>query len=327
MIPYQNALKQVSQGETLRCCLLTGDSFLIKEFTAAIAKGLAVERLAGSGLTLGDVLHTADQPSLLASQRLLLLENVSYFSSKKGYSPREEEKLQAFLSAAGDPAAIIVFTASSIDKRLKPVKAIEKSGWFVDCRPPKGNHLNNWINNRFKQLKVKADMEAVRELAFRCGKDLELMERECEKLAVYLNPGETLTRQIVSLLITVSGEADVFALTDAIGESQLDRAQEEFNRLISQGHAPVYVLHMVARHFRLLYHYSLAEQEGMGDANIASLMGLHPFVAKKLNQQHRKMSVRQLEAQLLKLSRLDEQIKTGVIDPVLGLGLFIAGIK
>jgi DNA polymerase-3 subunit delta len=69
----------------------------------------------------------------------------------------------------------------------------------------------------------------------------------------------------------------------------------------------------------------LAER-GIHPNDVPARLGMKPFVARKGLSQAAKFSMRQLEAIHRRLWEADLAIKTGQMEPVLALDLFVAGL-
>jgi DNA polymerase-3 subunit delta len=159
------------------------------------------------------------------------------------------------------------------------------------------------------------------------NKDLRAVSSELDKLAAFVNYERPITEADVALLTTYVAEADIFQMVDAIGQGDGKTAMTLVQKLLRDKNDPLSLLGMINRQFRLL----ILAREHMDThhsvANLASDLGLHEFVAKKVAGQARQFKdIHQLEDIYRKLAELDFKIKTGQSEATMALQLFIAGV-
>jgi DNA polymerase-3 subunit delta len=87
--------------------------------------------------------------------------------------------------------------------------------------------------------------------------------------------------------------------------------------------APMYLLTMITRQFRLLLQTRDFAARGKAVEQAAAQLKMHPFVAKKTWAQSLNFSLPQLEAIYQKLLDTDIAIKTGRNEPMLALDLLV----
>ena len=110
--------------------------------------------------------------------------------------------------------------------------------------------------------------------------------------------------------ITETHQRDVFELTDAVGERKLSRALSFLHNLIQNGQPPPLIVHMLARHFRILSKAREIEGRMMDRAEIARYLGVNPFYANNYVRQAKNFSRQELRKSFQKLSRCDREIKS-----------------
>src|SRR5690606_21219515 len=86
------------------------------------------------------------------------------------------------------------------------------------------------------------------------------------------------------------------------------------------------IIHMIIRHYRMLYQYVILNNKGYNFNEIVSKMKLKNFVANKLSKQANSINAKQIEYYLKKILEIDKKIKIGEIEGRLGLELITNGI-
>jgi DNA polymerase-3 subunit delta len=83
---------------------------------------------------------------------------------------------------------------------------------------------------------------------------------------------------------------------------------------------------MLARHYLQMLEVSLLEREGNPPQEISRLMGIHPYVAQKLQQQSTSVPLTEIESILSMLLDLDRTLKQGRGEPGLLLEAAVGDI-
>ena len=85
---------------------------------------------------------------------------------------------------------------------------------------------------------------------------------------------------------------------------------------------PNYILAMIARNLRISIQIKHLLEEGMNTRKFPSILKLPPFAVYPMIKSIENIKKKKILMQYRKLSNLDYEIKTGRIDPILGLSLF-----
>jgi DNA polymerase-3 subunit delta len=81
---------------------------------------------------------------------------------------------------------------------------------------------------------------------------------------------------------------------------------------------------MVVRQFRLLLQAREVLDGGASDAEVARIVGIHPFVAGKISHQARQITLPALEDIYHRLLEMDLAVKTGQLSEELALETLVA---
>jgi len=352
MISYQVLLKQFKEGKFAPVYLFFGDErYLQEEFTSRLADSFlgteaefGLEKMDGAEQDLEEIIAGLSEGGLFARRRLVVVNNPPYLAPPRkktaeeepGEEPepdsrekREAESLSEYLDikAPDVPDSIIVFLAPGVDRRRRLFKLIDKKGVVVECAPLKGDTLAAWIRRKVERMGKKIDRAAVERLLLAGDHNLHYLSRELEKYCAYLGEeDDTITADTVDILFSGDLQGNVFKLADALAEGKPATARNILDLLLERREQPLLILFMLARHYRMLLQaYSLLE-EGRGGGDLASVLGVQPFVARKLREQTGLYDRRALEEVLLVLQKTDYQIKTGCLEPVQALQLVLSRI-
>ena len=296
--------------------------------------------LDGRKVTFGELAHACDAVPFMARVRLVIVENLlarlAGKSSRRGKakpSTDDREFLQAlldYLPHLPETTRLALVEATTLPGTHPVIKLAdtEKGGHVREFRVPdeRRGGLERWIRDRARKKEAEIDPPAAHELASFVGDNLRLLDRELEKLAVYVDGQRSIGIKDVRRLVPYVHEANIFEMTDALGRRDGPRASRLLHLMLDSGHEPLYLLGMIARQFRIMIQVKDLAERGVHPKDIPTRLGMKPFVAGKGLGQAAKFSMDQLETIYRKLWETDLAIKTGQMAPDLALDLFVAGL-
>jgi DNA polymerase III subunit delta len=148
-------------------------------------------------------------------------------------------------------------------------------------------------------------------------------DSECHKLVAYAN-GQTITEADVAALTAYVPEAIIWDIVEMLGTGQHSQAVQKIHRLLAEPQSTVQsILTPIQNQFRLLLQTRDLLDRG-GSAQQLPELASRSFLAPKLNAQARQFSLVQLNSVYRLLLRIDWEIKTGRVDPLLALDLVLA---
>ncbi len=295
--------------------------------------------LSGRTATFGELRHACDAVPFMARVRLVVVEDVlTRLVGERGRggkakaSKRDQEFLNAlldYLPHLPETTRLAFLEAGSLPQShpvIKLAKA-EKRGHVREFRAPdeRSGALQRWIEDRAGEKGGTIQPQAAHELANFVGDNLRLLDHELEKLVAYAD-GRSISPTDVHRLVPYVHEANIFEMTDALGRRDGPKASRLLHRMLHDGYDPLYLLGMIVRQFRIMIQVKDLAERGVHPNDIPTRLSMHVFVARKALSQATKFSMRQLETIHHKLWETDLAIKTGQMEPVLALDLFVAGL-
>lgn len=236
------------------------------------------------------------------------------------------EELVAYLPDL-PPSTHLIFIEA---QKLKAKHAVLKLAQKLDARVqlfelPSARDLPAWIRQRVHHHKGDIEPGAAATLAQNIGPNLQLLDEEIKKLLLYCGERKTITLQDVQVMVPYIQSADViFNLVDAIGQRNPRSAAHYLHRLLDVGEHPLGIFGMIVRQFRLLIQIQWLCDQRYVDAEIASRLKVHPYVAKKVSGQVRHFTADQLRTAYHLLLESDLAIKRGALPADTALDLLVA---
>jgi DNA polymerase-3 subunit delta len=152
------------------------------------------------------------------------------------------------------------------------------------------------------------------------GADLNRLGTEIEKVSLYCEDERIIDPDEVDAVVTRSTEVSIFDLSTYIGERNVPKAIELLDRLLTQKEAPLSLLSLIARHFRLILRTKVWTEAGRDSRYLVeNLTGegkkLPAFVVSKYRDQSRNFSIEELTRAFELLLAADIALKSSFLSP------------
>ena len=271
------------------------DDLLRNEQIAVLRAALGPPDLAETGMTwldgrrtsLAEIRNHADAMPFLTPRRLVVVEGFltqlrrRMRSSKGGDDTQEEEPSENLPAAAQDRQALLDYLPQvpettdlvlsestafpSNDRTVKALNALaaQNLAAVVKCEAPTDRELPQWVMERARAKGAQIESAAAYDLASSVGRNLMLLDQELDKLVAYRGGQGAIRRQDVRLMVPYTQEASIFDMVDAIGHQKSAEALRLLRELERDGAAPLYLLAMIVRQFRILVQVSDLKGQGL----------------------------------------------------------------
>ncbi len=149
------------------------------------------------------------------------------------------------------------------------------------------------------------------------------LQQELDKLTMYNLDEEIITQESVNAICTRTIENKIFELVGAMGQNRRERALLLYHDMLTAKEPPGRILFMLIRQFRFVLQSKLLSQKGLSERDIAGRIKVAPFVVRECLRQGKHMSVERLKVALGDCLEADSHIKTGRLDPKIGVEMII----
>ncbi len=302
---------------------------------------LSISRFDGRKITMGELRHACDAIPFLSDKRLVIVEGLlARLEPRRRKGGDEEEvgeeesnpdlakELKEYLEHVPETTRLVFVETKALSKSnpiLKLVQSDKKRAYVKEFQPPKESALPRWIQEHVGEKGGEIEPDAIRELAANIGSDLRLMDNEIDKLLAFCGSAPIGVEDVRALVASVR-ESNIFELVDAIGARETSTALRLLHAQLEQNAAPLYLLTMITRQFRLLVQVKDLRTRGLMPAAIAEQLKTSPFVVNKIIPQIPNFSMPQLETIYRKLLDTDLAMKTSRSDSVVALDTLIVDL-
>lgn len=332
---YKTAIKQINKGTISPVYVCYGsESYLIQELIEKLTNQLmdpeqrafAVSKYDLAETPVEVIVEEAETLPFMAERKLVVASNALFLTGAKesGKVEHKLDKLTDYLKAPAD-FSVVVFTveAEKLDERKKIVKSLKEADVLVPCAVLSSDELTSFVQNEAEKAGFRFAPGVIEQLITYSGTGLQALQKEIEKCALYIGPGGTLTAADLEQLVTRTVEQNIFLLIEHIVQLKLDQAFTMLNELIRRKEEPIKIVALIARQFRIMFQVKDLSQQGYSQQQMASQLGLHPYAVKIASGQANRFEMKRLASILRQLGELDYQMKSGKIDKVLGLEMFL----
>lgn len=329
---FQDEILKIEQNKIAPIYLVLGTEQALQDrFKEAIEEKVAPEddlnkiTIDLTEQPLSDVLNEALSIPFLGDKRLVLAENPWFLTGQSSPNglPNDVEGLLSYLESPLDSTVLVFFAPyEKLDERKKVVKQLKKVAKIVSATPLTQQEMTTYGKNTFLAAGIKIDSDAFKELLERCGDDFSKLELEIEKLLIYGQTKKRLSVRDVKLLVTQPLQDDVFQLANFLRENKTSEALKLLDDLLLQGEEPIKLNGILISQFRLELQVKIL-MKNMSQAQMASLLKVHPFRVKKAMEAVRRVTVESLGKLLNDLINQDFNFKQSTMEKKMAFQLFI----
>ncbi|WP_426447854.1 DNA polymerase III subunit delta [Paenibacillus sp. S-38] len=332
---YKTAVKRIGRGEIAPIYVCYGgEAYLIQELISRLTdklvepehKAFAVTRYDLAETPVESVIEEAETLPFMVPRKLVVASNALFLTGAKESNKVEHrlEKLTEYMKSPVD-YSVLIFTvdAEKLDERKKIVKSLKEADVLVPCTMLSADELTQWVAQEARRRGFEFAPGVVDRLILYTGTSLQALTKEVEKCGLFAGQGGTLTADDLEQLVSRTTEQNIFQLIEHIVQMQMDPAFTMLNELLRRKEEPIKIVMLVARQFRIMFQVKDLMSQGYSQQQIASQIGLHPYGVKIAAGQANRFDLKRLGSILQQLADLDFQMKSGRIDKVLGLELFL----
>ena len=263
----------------------------------------------------------ADVSELSASLWALPFMSEKRMTAVREFYPKEsgiKGSLKDFLLSPPKESVFLVVNE-------KPCESLKKypSVCVIDCGKADLITLSKWIIAYLKVRKVSISYDTAQELAEYCGRDMNRIKNESEKLAGFVGEGGTIANDVVYENVYRDAEHKIYEMTEYIGKKNFGAAVSVVNDMIGRGEPPQRIIVSVYNYFRRLLFIKIS---GMTDGELAEYFGIRDYAVKKSREQAGRIGAKALKKAIDKLAESDYSVKIGKTDEFDAMWLNIFGI-
>lgn len=319
----QRINNDIKQNNFKQIYLLYGEErYLKKQYTDRLHKAMCNEGdsmnthfYEGKDISVGEIIDLSETLPFLSERRVIFISNSNLFKSGG-------EKMAEYLASPNE-TTYFVFTESEVDKRSKLFKAVQNNGCVVEFGVQDENTLKRWIAGIVGRDNKKIAERTVTLFLTKTGTDMENIQMELEKLLCYCMDRDVITDEDVEAVCVNRISNHIFDMVNAIASGNTKEALSLYYDLLALKEPAMRILFLIARQYNLLLQTKELKQKGFSDKDIASKIGVPPFVAGKYVAQASRFKPSDLKAFVKRCVETEEAVKTGHMNDVISVEMLI----
>ena len=331
---HQEFYDQLKNGKLQKLYLFEGEEEYVKE---SALQALRRELLKGPMALMNESVLTDPPDSeliavcetlpIMEERRLVIVRDSQHLAgkAKAGADSQTEEEaeieaparrgdqLTAYMDRLPDSVCLVFYVRGKSNGTRRLYKKIKEKGGIVSFDQLDQERLIKWIAREFKTEGLRIDRHTAEQLIFACGRELMTLKQEVAKLAAYAQGRQIVTTQDIDAIATKNIEYRVFDLSDKVAAGQASQALPLMQEMLRGGEQRLMLLALLQRHYRQLLLTRLMTQQRLSQAAIASVLGVPPFVVRRLAQSAQAYRVEELQKAYQLCIRQEYLVKSGQI--------------
>lgn len=259
---------------------------------------------------------------MMTDKRLVHIKDSGIFAVKSGKGEASSEDKKEFwgekLKRISDDT-VVIFEETSVDKRSALYKAASKVGMVVEFKYLSDSDLVAWVVKQFLNAKKKISKENAYYLITITDKGLANLSNEVKKLIDFCD--DEVYKTDIDRVVSKSTEVVVFELTDSIMIGNTQKAMQTLSDLKTIKENPFTIMYLMLGTFEKILQAKLMSNSSLGE--IASALGLSPFVSRKYIDGAKGFSEKSLISMIRRVPEIDLEIKEGRVEQWGGLELYV----
>lgn len=266
------------------------------------------------------IFEAAESLPVMSEEKLIVIKNSGIFKSasesQKRIFTNLFDNLPDFLS--------LVFDEDETDGRNALLKKAKSAGIFAEFKYKTHAELVTYCGKAFSKENIAVSPDVLSKFVFSCDEGLTSINAEMDKLIAYAIDKKSVTEEDVDAIVKKSLKSRVFEMLDAMIEGKANLVLPMLEEMKLCREAPIKILVLIGRQACMLSKTRILLDAGSTD--IATQLGLKPFIAQKYIAQARRLTSDRAKNLIDKCLAADYSIKTGESSDWAALEMLVADI-
>ncbi len=267
---YRDFFKAIRENRLSGAYLLHGEEEYVKE--SALSQLVCTVDEAVRGMNVDSIPSAAAQTVVAACETLPFLAEKRIVIVRALPKEGDAEELKAYIKRVPPQTVLVFFVRGAADGRLAIVKALEAEKRAVRFPPLSEYDAARWIRQQADMSGVVMSERDAEFFVALAGTDCAKLSNEFKKAAAYAGDGQTITKEIISKVVTRDLDFVVFAVLDHVLSGRTKDGFAALRSLVADGEQPMEIAARIGEKARLvLQARRLIERKQAKDAVVGKL--------------------------------------------------------
>ena len=255
---------------------------------------------------VSNAIQDALTPPFMSDTKVVLIKRPLFLTNEKSPISHDLKLLNSYIESPLDTTYLIIDASLlKLNEKNETVKLLRKKAFVSETKAIGDIEFTGWLKRQCDLENVSIKDDAIKLFVNLVGKDLINAKTEVDKLISYVGKGETITKEIVKLVCTKEIQNDIFALSNAILESNKEKTINTYLDLIASDNDVNRLINLVSKTIRESLIVNAMLKEGSKQSDVALRMKVSPNRAFYMVKNAKGIDVIKAEDYLRNLFALD----------------------
>ncbi|MFH1223303.1 MAG: DNA polymerase III subunit delta [Pseudomonadota bacterium] len=232
------------------------------------------------------------------------------------YELKEEDLalITGYLKKPSPDVVLLLLSAQKLDKRKKRFNSIfdHATACTAEITTKGKDTTSSWVKGFAAERGKQIEDSAVEFLSTRYKDDLSRMEKEIEKVSVYIGQQNTINQKDIEYVSTGVSSVSVFDIYPPLASKNKKKLLEVVYRFLMSGENPVVINSLISGRIRKLLAAadSLKENPKMQDSELAEIIGMKPQAVYFVKSELRNYKREELANMYKRCMNIDAELKS-----------------
>ncbi|MDO4282909.1 MAG: DNA polymerase III subunit delta [Clostridia bacterium] len=253
------------------------------------------------------------------------LQGVTFFGSAKLIIIKDTKlKFNTELLKNLDEDIKVIIIEDTVDKRTSDYKLLNKIAECHEYKYMDSKQMVQYIMQVLKKYGVGISLDNAEYMQNICGEDKGNIINELQKIVIYMDGQGDVSKEAIDRVCSKTLNAKIFDVLSKIVNRERENAILMLDELLKQKEPIVKIYVMLYKQVKQMYMIKYLKERKEKD--IASVMGIHPFVLKNLSRSCDKYTLDELKNIIYSFDEYDKKTKIGEMDFEIGLKKIICSM-
>lgn len=284
---FIRSVKKADEAEPLY--FVYGDeAYLLDQAVEAIVETAAPEgtndfnfdKFRGTDATAEQIRESAEMLPMMVDRRVVLVRDLQEMAQS------EIDELEEYFEDPAPTTCLVLHAhredASDLDFRKGSLQTLKREATTCEFESLYDRDAESVVSKHARKRGLDLSRSAKAYLVDAVGTDIATLDQALDKIDLYLGEADDEGARRVGAddlqeVVAETRVRNVFDLTDAVGDRQFETALSILDRMLLAGKSPLRILHMIARHFRIVDRIHDPDYRGLDARKLARKLNVPHF--------------------------------------------------